>query len=148
MADMKRILAAVDASPRANHVLESATDLARRTGAKVALFRSVGLPPEIHSQFVTLGSASLLDQLLDKAREDLVAASKDVAPELLDGCFVRIGTPWDAICTEAKELDADLIVVGSHGYSGLDRVLGTTAAKVVNHADRPVLVVRPKPEKK
>jgi nucleotide-binding universal stress UspA family protein len=36
----------------------------------------------------------------------------------------------------------DLIVIGSHGYDALDRLLGTTAAKVVNHADRSVLVVR------
>ncbi len=144
---MKRILAAVDNSPRSRHVLDYAVDLARRTGAKVALFRSVGLPPEIHSQFVTLGNASLLDQLLDKAREDLVAASKEVPAEVLDGCFVRIGTPWDAICTEAKELDVDLVVIGSHGYSGLDHILGTTAAKVVNHVDRPVLVVRQKSSK-
>jgi universal stress protein F len=42
----------------------------------------------------------------------------------------------------AAENDVDMIVIGSHGYHGLDRVLGTTAAKVVNHADRSVLVVR------
>ena len=35
-----------------------------------------------------------------------------------------------------------LIVIGSHGYGGIDHLLGTTAARVVNHADRPVLVVR------
>jgi nucleotide-binding universal stress UspA family protein len=35
------------------------------------------------------------------------------------------------------------VVLGSHGYSGFDRILGTTAAKVVNHCDRSVLVVRP-----
>lgn len=34
------------------------------------------------------------------------------------------------------------IVIGSHGHGGIDRVLGTTAAKLVNHADRNVLVVR------
>jgi nucleotide-binding universal stress UspA family protein len=42
----------------------------------------------------------------------------------------------------ARAIGADLIVIGSHGYGGLDRVLGTTAARVVNHADRSVLVVR------
>ena len=36
----------------------------------------------------------------------------------------------------------DLIVIGSHGYSGIDRLIGTTAAKVVNHAKQSVLVVR------
>ena len=42
----------------------------------------------------------------------------------------------------SKVTGADLIVVGSHGYSGIDHLLGTTAARVVNHADRSVLVVR------
>ncbi len=50
--------------------------------------------------------------------------------------------PWDGICRAAREHDADMIVIGSHGYGALDRLLGTTAAKVVNHADRNVLVVR------
>jgi nucleotide-binding universal stress UspA family protein len=39
-------------------------------------------------------------------------------------------------------VEAALILIGSHGYSGLDHLLGTTAARVVNHADRSVLVVR------
>jgi nucleotide-binding universal stress UspA family protein len=50
--------------------------------------------------------------------------------------------PEDTIVRLGRELDADLIVLGSHGFSGLDHLLGTTAAKVVNHADRNVLVVR------
>ena len=44
----------------------------------------------------------------------------------------------------AEKQHADLIVIGAQGYGILDRIMGTTAAKVVNHADRPVLVVRPK----
>jgi nucleotide-binding universal stress UspA family protein len=55
---------------------------------------------------------------------------------------VRVGVPWEAICAAARDTGADLIVVGSHGYSTLDRFLGTTAAKVVNHAPCSVLVVR------
>jgi nucleotide-binding universal stress UspA family protein len=44
---------------------------------------------------------------------------------------------------DAERLDAALVIIGSHGYGGLDRVIGTTAARVVNHADRTVVVVRP-----
>ena len=61
---------------------------------------------------------------------------------MFDGTAVDIGTPWDAICRKATELQASMIVIGSHGYSGLDRLLGTTAGKVVNHADCSVMVVR------
>jgi nucleotide-binding universal stress UspA family protein len=56
---------------------------------------------------------------------------------------VALGAPWEAVCSAAREVSADLILIGSHGYSGIDRLLGTTAAKIVNHADRPVLVARP-----
>jgi nucleotide-binding universal stress UspA family protein len=58
---------------------------------------------------------------------------------------VAVGTPWQAICEMAKTENVDLIMVGSHGYQGLDRLIGTTAAKIVNHADRSVLVVRDTP---
>jgi len=139
---MKRILVCLDSSPRASIVLETAVDLARRTGARLALFRSVGLPPEIDQEYYTHSPQSLLDTLMSKSKAELMNLAAKVTPELVEGAYVRIGTPWDAICTEAKELDCDLIVVGSHGYGGLDRILGTTAAKVVNHADRSVFVVR------
>ena len=46
------------------------------------------------------------------------------------------------ICGAAPTTDAGLIVIGSHGFGSLDRVFGTTAARVVNHADRSTLVVR------
>ncbi len=138
---MKRILVALDSSPRASNVLASAVDLARRTGGKLRLFRAVGLPPEIPQALATSPNG-LLETLLESAKADLAARCKDLPPDLLEGQDVHVGTPWDAICAEARRCNADLVVIGSHGYGGLDRVLGTTAAKVVNHSDRSVLVVR------
>lgn len=140
---MKKILTCLDASPRAGLVLAAAIDLARRTGAKLTLFRSVGLPPELaHDDVLGMSPNRLVDTLLASARTSLTQYGAGVPPELLEGIEVRVGTPWDAICAEAKAMDADLIVIGSHGYGGIDRIVGTTAAKVVNHADRSVLVVR------
>ena len=69
-------------------------------------------------------------------------AARDVPQDLVEKLHIAIGTPWQAICRAAVEDDVDLIVVGSHGYDTLDKVLGTTCAKIVNHADRAVLVVR------
>jgi nucleotide-binding universal stress UspA family protein len=54
---------------------------------------------------------------------------------------VRRGQPWRCILELGDELDAELIVVGAHGFH-LDPTLGSTASKVVNHARRNVLVVR------
>jgi universal stress protein F len=54
---------------------------------------------------------------------------------------IRFGVPWRKILDAAEELDVDLIVMGSHGYEAVDRLLGTTAAQVANRAHRNVLVV-------
>ena len=141
---MKRILVCLDASPRAQFILETATELAQKTGAKLVLLRSVGLPAEIDQEFYVHAAASMTELLVDKAKKELEVLSKNTPPGLIEGFDVHIGTPWDTICREAKVRDCDLVILGSHGYSGMDRVLGTTAAKVVNHCERSVLVARTK----
>jgi nucleotide-binding universal stress UspA family protein len=56
---------------------------------------------------------------------------------------VREGKPHVEICDAAKVLEVDLIVLTTHGYTGLKHVwLGSTAERVVREARRPVLVVR------
>jgi universal stress protein F len=139
---MKRILVALDSSPRAPSVLAAALDFAKKTGAKVRLFRAVQLPAELPSTVWAIPQTQLLDDLLSRARRDLERLEKEVPPELLDGATVQVGVPWDAICSAAREHDIDVIIIGAHGYGLVDRIVGTTAAKVVNHADRTVLVVR------
>jgi len=139
---MKRILVCLDASPRAAFVLGTAADLAQRTGAKLVLLRSVGLPAEIDQEFYVHAATSMTELLVDKAKKELDALSAGVPAELIEGYDVHIGTPWDTICREAKARSCDLVILGSHGYSGMDRILGTTAAKVVNHCEVSVLVAR------
>lgn len=139
---MRRILVGLDASPHAPHVLEAAVDLARRTGGKLRLIRCVGLPPELPANLWALPPAEVTETVLAGAKREIEEAGGAVPPNLLDGAYAQVGVAWDAICSAAREYDADLIVIGAHGYGLLDRLLGTTAAKVVNHADRSVLVVR------
>jgi len=139
---MKRILVGLDSSPRAKDVLAAAVDLARRTNAKLRLLRVVGLPPELPANVWALPPAQVTETFLATAKREIEEAAATVPPELLDGAMTHVGVAWDTICSTAREHNADLIVIGSHGYGILDRFLGTTAAKVVNHADRSVLVVR------
>ena len=139
---MKRILVALDNSPRAKDVLAAAIDLARRTGSKIHLLRAVGLPPELPSHVWAIPPAQVAETFLASARAEIADVSAAVPADLLDGTDTVVGVAWDVICRIAKEQDVDMIVIGSHGYGILDRLLGTTAAKVVNHADRSVLVVR------
>ena len=140
---MRRILVGLDGSPRASGVLATAVGIARAQGARLVLVQSVGLPPEIPQDFWKTTDEPLLDVLRDRSRVYLEAQAATVPKDVFESTEVTIGVPWESICDSARRHEADLIIVGSHGYSGLDRVLGTTAAKVVNHASCSVLVVRP-----
>ncbi|MBX3160947.1 MAG: universal stress protein [Deltaproteobacteria bacterium] len=138
---MKRILVALDGSPRAGTVLAAALQLAELTEAKLIAYRAIGVPPEMSSAILVGGDQ--LERVLEAtARAELERLVRDVPSPRLEAIETAFATPWDGICRAAREREADLIVIGSHGYHGLDRLLGTTAAKVVNHADRNVLVVR------
>jgi len=139
---MKRILVALDASPRAPTVLAAADQLAALTGATLIVFRAVTVPPDMPSSALAVTDLSLEEVLTRNARGNLELLTRDVPPARLEEIVTEFATPWDGICRAAREHGADLIVIGSHGYGGLDRLLGTTASKVVNHADRNVLVVR------
>jgi len=147
LVGMKRILVAVDASPCAPAVIDAGIELARTSGAKLLLLRAVGLPPEpLAMDGFAAPPTQVVDGMLVTAKRDLAELSRRIPVELLDGVTTQVGVAWDAICTKAREHDVDMIVIGSHGYRFIDRIIGTTAAKVVNHADRPVLVVREKKE--
>jgi nucleotide-binding universal stress UspA family protein len=142
---MDRILVGLDASPRAAGVLDAAVELARRTGGKLVLFRAVGVPHEIPIEAYTMTPASLADLLQREAQKDLDAVAAKLPAGMVLETVVAVGTPWQAVCAAADQHRADLVVIGSHGYSGLDKVIGTTAAKIVNHAKQSVLVVRGHP---
>jgi len=139
---MKKVLVALDGSPRQQGVLDAAIALARKAGAKVVLFRSVGIPKDLPAEAYSVSPEEIPALLERLALRDLEKLAANVPAELRDKVRVLVGTPWQSIDHAAREEDVDLVVVGSHGYGTLDRVLGTTAAKVVNHADRAVLVVR------
>lgn len=139
---MDRILVGLDASPRSQGVLEAAVHLAKRAGGKLILYRGVGIPREIPVEAYSISPTSLAELLETDAKKYLDTMAATVPKELLLDVRVGVGTPWEAICHAADQADVDLIMIGSHGYSGIDRLIGTTAAKVVNHSKRSVLVVR------
>jgi universal stress protein F len=139
---VKRILVALDASSRAPAVLAAAASLAKLAGAKLVLFRAIGIPPDLPKEVVVAPQLRVEDVLRAAAHADLDRLASTVDPSLIERITTELSTPWDGIVREGRKADADLIVIGSHGYGGLDRLLGTTAAKVANHADRNVLIVR------
>jgi nucleotide-binding universal stress UspA family protein len=139
---MKKILVGLDGSPRQAGVLAAATELARKLQAKLVLFRAVTLPNELPPEAYLMPPNEVTRVLEKRARVALDEAGASVPSELIETRQAVVGSPWQGICRAAKEHDVDLIVIGAHGYDVIDRVLGTTAAKVVNHAERSVIVVR------
>jgi nucleotide-binding universal stress UspA family protein len=139
---MKPFLVALDNSPRAPSVLAAAIRLSKATASKLILFRAVGLPGELPFEAYAMPPEGVIDILKQRAQRELAQTATAIPPGIEFESRVDIGTAWQAICDVAKEVDAAAIVLGSHGYSGIDRLLGTTAARVVNHADRAVIVVR------
>jgi nucleotide-binding universal stress UspA family protein len=141
---MKRILVCLDPSPRAAHVLERARILAAATEAKLILFRVVGLPHDAHvpPEALSMSPDALVELWRRNAERDLESLCGALPAGLVHSVVVAVGTPWSAICKAARELDVELIAIGSHGFTPMDHLLGTTAAKVVHHADRSVLMVR------
>ncbi len=139
---MKRILVALDASDRAGLVLAAAARLAELADAKLVLFRAINLPLDLPPDVLAVTDVRLEDILKRNAHEALDRMASTLPAGLVEEITTDVATAWDGICRAGRSHDADLIVIGSHGFSGIDHLLGTTAAKVVNHADRNVFVVR------
>jgi nucleotide-binding universal stress UspA family protein len=137
-----KILAGVDASERAAGVFDVAVQVARLSSARLYVVRVVTVPPEFPAAAAGAPADPLLAHMAASAMHDLsrfvASAPEDVS---IQPPIVRLGVPWKVILDVATERDVDLIVVGSHGYHGWDRVLGTTAGRVANSASRNVLVV-------
>jgi nucleotide-binding universal stress UspA family protein len=146
-ADSKSVvLVGIDLSSQSRDVMQAAFRIAEPAGSELHLIHVLPLPPG-----ESLGASRADRELrfatqLDQARKELDRLSKDVSNrvERLSG-HLRVGSPAVEIAQLATDLGADLIVVGTHGHRGLDRLfLGSVAESLVRHAPCPVLTWRPK----
>ena len=138
-----RVLVALDGSPRARGVFEAAAELAGKFGSTLHVLRVVVVPPEFPAAAAGNLADPLPGYLLKAASEDLLRITSGAAGlnARMASPIVRVGEPWRVIIALSDELDVDVVVLGSHGYGTLDRILGTTAGRVANMATRNVLVV-------
>jgi nucleotide-binding universal stress UspA family protein len=148
---MKRILVAIDGTDMSRTVLARALELGRALGGKLRLLRVVPITPPLAppGAFALPASADpTTDAAVVAAREALLALELEVPDPFRDGVEVELGTAAETICRYATTYDAHVVVIGAHRHNVIARLLGTTAARVANKIDRPVLVVRPEPPKK
>ena len=141
---LKKILVPMDFSGISKDALPWATFLAARFGAEVILLHVVEKFPIDY----LLGGGLMNEMfvpLMKQAEADLegIAGGWSKSTGVKISATVRKGSPYEAICEAAKTLDADMIVLTTHGHTGLKKVwLGSTAERVVRHAPCPVLAVR------
>ncbi len=139
---IRRILVPVDFSDCSKKALQYAVAFARQFEAKVVLLN-------VTESFVPMPEMSGIDiglmdsQLKELAVKQLTALEESLEDATKTEIATRTGRPHVEIVTAAKELDIDLIILSTHGRTGLAHVLmGSTAERVVQRADCPVLIVR------
>jgi len=136
-----RVLIALSSGPLAVHAANVGMELARSLKAELAFVHVIDEPSEIGAD----GGVSE-EEAIRTAKDDgkdLIAAIRQRAPELAAQEFTPIGRPSIEIVKAAKEWPANLIVIGSHGRGGIQRVvLGSVAESVMRHAPCPVMVVK------
>lgn len=141
---------ATDFSPSSQAALEHASDLAQRLGAELAVLhvfeRPFYLEPGVsHRLQVRHDVDQWLREVREEAERQLAALAETLRSRGLRVTETfRDGVPDVEIVHAAKDLGADLIVVGTHGRTGLPHMLiGSVAERVVRHSPVPVLTVRP-----
>jgi nucleotide-binding universal stress UspA family protein len=150
--EIRSILVPTDFSECGNYALSHAASLARSFGASIICVHVIEpIVPTVGYSGMTepLPIADISEQLEDSAERELpkLAECEDCAGLNIEELIVH-GEAASEIVRVAKERKVDLIVVSSHGRTGLGRILfGSTAEAVVRHALCPVLVVKPVPEK-
>jgi len=138
---LKRILLAVDHGVSAACATDLVTELAQAVGAEVAIFHAID--PKLYAKDVGLSPEILHANLQQDARELLAIVAARLRRSPPPSHLIRDGDPKRAIVAVAREWNAHLVVVGTHGRSGVSRLLlGSTAEYVVRHAPCPVLVAR------
>ena len=145
MAKLQKIVCALDLSEHSKLVAEYATMLAKMSGASIVAvyaaptltqYTGFHVPPNTIDSFV--------GEIVSGAEKAMTDFVTEHFPEVQVKAEVVVGYAAEEILSLAENEDADLIVMGTHGRKGIDRILfGSVAEKVVKTSSRPVLTIRP-----
>lgn len=143
MLHVKQILVPVDFNETSDKALDYAIELGAKLGADVTVMHAYQIPVYGFPDGAFITSAEVAAQISNAAQERLdrdLAAREGRGVKL--SSVLRDGVPWEEVCAVAKEIHADLVVVGTHGRRGLARaLLGSVAENVIRTSEVPVLVV-------
>lgn len=149
MIKLDRILVPTDFSEHSSTALQYAKALAERFGSELHLLyvmQDVVATVPAASGLIFASAGDFIVEVrrnAEKAMKNLVDSQELTGKRLVTE--IRGGQPFLEIVRYAREIDTDLIVIGTHGRSALAHVLmGSVAERVVRHGSCPVLTVRPK----
>jgi universal stress protein A len=144
--NLKKILVPIDFSPMSKKALQYALRFAEQFGCEIVLLHVI-------EPVTAIAGAPLAVDIFAQPEEDTIAAEAELAclaassgnrPNSFTS-EVRVGHAPNEITKAAKELDVDLIMIATHGYTSWRHLcIGSTSERVVRTAPCPVLVVREK----
>ncbi len=144
---LQRLLVPIDFSDHSKLAVKHAATLAKKFKADIDFLHVVD--QRVHPSYYVMGEASLL-QVFPDIVEKSTAKLEEFVGELLSQknsgqVYIREGNPHTEIVKFAQEHGADMIVMATHGLSGLEKlIIGSTAEKVVRKATCPTFTVKPK----
>jgi universal stress protein A len=147
MLNISRILTPVDYSPCSRAALEHALFFATRFGAKIDVLHVWDVPPSVRADTLVVsdGAEQSMQNVLSRgANKEMTQFLADLSAENRARVAIRVehGDPVPTILEVARD-GYDLVVMGTHGRTGLSHLLmGSVAEKVVRQAPCPVLTVR------
>jgi nucleotide-binding universal stress UspA family protein len=144
MPKIKTILFASDFSEASQPAADYAIMLARLTGAHLHILHVINQLEEPQRALIPLEAFQIFERKLERqAIEELSRFCRDRVNGLATTTHALVGVPFQKILDLSKKVDADLIVIGTHGRTGIEHILvGSTAERVVRQAGVPVLTVR------
>ena len=143
------ILVPIDFSVHSKNALRYAVSMAEQYGASLHLIYVI--EPMIYPADLGFGQVvmpGVEEELRIKSERELQnLIEREIGDSVKANSVVRLGKPHQEILNEVDEKNIDLIVLASHGHTGVEQILfGSTAMRIVRLAKCPVLIIRPKPE--
>jgi nucleotide-binding universal stress UspA family protein len=144
-SDIKKILVPIDFSDYSKSALKYAVNFCKNFNAEMILIyvvEPVIYPPDFSMGQIAIPSVNA--EWDERARQELDKLAKEEIPDSVPvNTIIKTGKPFLEIIENAGELDVDLIIIATHGRTGVEHILfGSTAEKVVRKAPCPVLTLR------
>jgi nucleotide-binding universal stress UspA family protein len=137
---MKKVLITLDDGAAAEKIATAGFELGKQLNAEIAIVSVVD------PTFLSTGGSITPKQMEEIVRDDFKKTQQKLIDKVFQNysvtTFVEIGNPYEEILKKAEEWNADLIVLGTHGRTGLTHLLmGSVAEKVIRHSIKPLYVI-------